>query len=182
MPQPTPSPAEAPYRPGGLEDPRPRSFLVVLGCRVGPLGLSPAARRRCVAAFQRWQQEPGAWVVVSGGKRWEGTSEADAMARFLVDEGVPSHCIIRESLSLNTFENAFYSSQILRHFGTLSLTLVTSSTHMPRALRAFQRQGLQPTPTTAASMTDDDRPSTRQQLFSLGAEALQRPLARLWAL
>lgn len=77
-------------------------------------------------------------IVVSGGGGNE-MSEAEAMRIFLIDLGVPAQAIVTEAESLNTIEN-------IRHVRTLvkdgRLALVTSASHMPRALRLARLAGL----------------------------------------
>jgi len=77
-------------------------------------------------------------IIVSGGGRAE-MSEAVAMRIFLTDLGVPLEAIALEGDSLNTIEN-------IRQVRTLvkdgRIALITSASHMPRALRLARIAGL----------------------------------------
>ncbi len=87
-------------------------------------------------------------VVLSGGFDPEisAFSEADAMASFLKDLGVPSAALRLEGQSITTAQNAQYVSQILqpnieKNMGGIKhILLVTSAIHMHRAKALFEDQ------------------------------------------
>jgi len=60
------------------------------------------------------------------------------------DYGVNVHWIGNQAG--DTFQNAYFSSRILRPAGVKSILLVTSSTHMWRASHEFTATGLEATP------------------------------------
>lgn len=104
----------------------------------------------------RIARRTGLPLLVSGGLARDGhPPEAILMMQALeADFGVPVRWV--ESDSRNTFDNARYSSQILRASGLRRILLVSHAWHMPRALWAFGRFGLQVTPAPTAFETDDD--------------------------
>lgn len=82
------------------------------------------------------------WIVVAAGNRpgHEGEQvEADAIAEFLVQLGVPDRAIVRERASRTTRENAVNAKPILQALGARRVLLVTSAMHMPRALKTFEK-------------------------------------------
>lgn len=87
-------------------------------------------------------------VVLSGGFDPEisAFSEADAMASFLKDLGVPSDALRLEGQSITTAQNAQYVAQILqpnieKNMGGIKhILLVTSAIHMHRAKALFEDQ------------------------------------------
>jgi uncharacterized SAM-binding protein YcdF (DUF218 family) len=112
--------------------------VCVLGCRIG----SEALGRRVRAAAEAWRAlsgHVGGKVVACGGRRWDGIAEADAMARLLHDDGVPDAKIVRESRSLDTFENASEAAKIC---ADKPVILVTCEWHLPRARLLFERAGI----------------------------------------
>ena len=118
--------------------------IVVLGCRPvhGSLGeLRGALGRRVNAARERWRRG-GTWLLVSGGRTWDGVVEADAMRDALVRLGVPGSSIVRERCSLTTRDNARRSAALLQRLGVGTLTLVTCAWHMRRASAFFRCEGL----------------------------------------
>lgn len=84
-------------------------------------------------------------IIVSGGNpRAEAggaavMSEAQAMRIFLLDLGVPGGAIVIEDGSLNTIQNIRGVRELVKGG---RVALVTSASHMPRALRLARTAGL----------------------------------------
>lgn len=76
-------------------------------------------------------------------------SEADEMAYLLTFMGIPEERIWLEETSENTFENARNVSAMLREKGINKVILCTSAIHMPRAMAAFEKQGIEVLPAPA---------------------------------
>ncbi|MCC6645067.1 MAG: YdcF family protein [Polyangiaceae bacterium] len=114
--------------------------IVVLGCRVGSMSPETAAGRRVSVAAAAWR--PGTWIIASGGRRWDGVAEADAMRAALMALGVPGGSIVRELVSLSTRENAARSAALLRALGVGEVQVATCDWHLPRALRELARAGV----------------------------------------
>jgi uncharacterized SAM-binding protein YcdF (DUF218 family) len=111
-----------------------------------------ALARRLDAAARAWADGAGAHtvVVVSGGRRWGSTIEADVMASELSSRGVPERAIVRERCSLSTFDNARFSAAILGRRGVTRADVVTCGWHLPRAMALFSRNGIEVRPVAAA--------------------------------
>ena len=117
--------------------------LVLLGCRVGRNGTLPgAAQRRAARAAEAWQEGCAPVIVVSGGRRWSGVTEADALRRQLLADGVPSEAVLLERRSRSTRENARYTADLLRARSATRVGVVSCDWHLPRAVSAFRRHGL----------------------------------------
>ena len=85
------------------------------------------------------------YVLVSGGNLpWTRVvrPEADFVAGILEELGVPRTAIVTETKSVTTRENAVNVSAILQGRGWKTALLVTSGAHMPRAMAAFRRVGI----------------------------------------
>lgn len=124
-------------------------MICVLGCgfQVGGGDLLPGALLRRVSAAARVARELAArgervLVVASGGRRWHGVVEADAMRAELLRAGVAPEAVVRERCSLSTRENARFTAALLRRRGVERVTVVTCDWHLPRAIAAFRRTGL----------------------------------------
>lgn len=85
------------------------------------------------------------WLVVSGGSGdplHEGAREADFLARFAEECGVPARAILVERDSRTTAENAAFTAKLLKERGIRTTFLVTSALHMRRAAACFRKAGV----------------------------------------
>lgn len=79
-----------------------------------------------------------------------GDPEAFAMRSVLMGSfNIPVRWM--DSKSRNTHDNALYSASILKGAGIDRILLVTSATHMPRAVREFRSAGVQVVPAPTSS-------------------------------
>lgn len=65
------------------------------------------------------------------------------MKGLAVRLGVPEQAVLTEQHSRNTYENAIGAKRLL---GEASILLVTSASHIPRAVGVFRSQGMKVTP------------------------------------
>ena len=89
---------------------------------------------------------PGVPVVVSGGNGsgfpdQSRLTEAAAMRKLLVEDGVNADRVVMEDRSRNTFENAFYSKEVAKPQAGQVWLLVTSANAVPRAVGCFRHVG-----------------------------------------
>lgn len=89
----------------------------------------------------------GTSVLACGGRRWDGVTEADEIARLLQENGVDPSKITKERESHDTFENALEAKKIL---GDKPVVLVTCSWHLRRARLLFERAGIRVVGTVGA--------------------------------
>jgi uncharacterized SAM-binding protein YcdF (DUF218 family) len=116
---------------------------------------------RLAAAARAWLSARAPVVILSGGNGGREGSEAARMRTAILRLGVPEHVIVLEEHSRNTEDNARNSARVARNIGVQRILLVTSSLHMPRALRLFRNTGLDvipvPVPERALRRTWRDR-------------------------
>ena len=97
-------------------------------------------------------------VVLSGGALEGDVSEARGMAHAIRQQGVPENALILENSSRTTYENAALTEDTLKSRGIGKVLLVTSALHMPRAMAAFSKQGVEaiaaPAPPQIVAPTD----------------------------
>ena len=142
----------APVRP---EDAPQAGAIVLLGGAIAPpypplywMDLNEAADR-IVHASRLWRAGKAPIIVVSGGGGpFTGGPQvpADAMADLLVEWGIPRDALVLERRSRNTWENALYSKELLDARGIHDVLVVTSASHMTRALAVFRTLGLHAIP------------------------------------
>ena len=108
--------------------------------------IGPMTTERVRAGVQL-AKRTGLPVLVSGGVLSAGTPPiADSMARVMADE-FATKVRWRENRSLDTWQNAVFSAQMLKAEGVTSVYLVTTSWHMARSVLAFEKAGMLVTPT-----------------------------------
>jgi len=101
---------------------------------------------RCVHAARLYRRAGGCPVLVTGGKLdpdRPGPTLARAMADFLIDLGVNPADLLLEERSTTTYENAFYSCELLKKRGFKRVALATDAMHMFRASRCFHALGIE---------------------------------------
>ena len=81
-----------------------------------------------------------------------GPKEAAEMKRLALRLGVPEEAIVVEDRSRTTYENAVEVKGILGH---ASILLVTSASHVPRAVALFRKQGLETTASPCGYLAKD---------------------------
>lgn len=118
--------------------------IMTLGCAVhGTIPSQPLAAR-LDAAIEEYEKNPSAFMLVSGGQGFqEEISEGEAMARYLIEKGIPEDKIIKEDKSTSTSENFRFSKEILdERFDSYSIAIVTNDFHLYRAHSIAKLEGL----------------------------------------
>ncbi len=122
-------------------------LVVVLGARVYPDGRpGPALQRRVERGARALRDGVAPVIVCTGGKRWNGHSEALRMREELLRLGIDDAQVLLEPFALSTAENALFSSRLMRLHGWRRAAVVTCPWHMERALHDFRRCGVQAEP------------------------------------
>lgn len=98
---------------------------------------------KAMLVYQKAPTPP--YLIPSGGRGDdEKISEAEAMKKYLIENGIPEDHILAEDQSTTTFENLVNSKKIIDARGGRCYTaLVTSNYHVYRALRYCRKVGLQ---------------------------------------
>lgn len=120
--------------------------LIVLGAGLHEDVPSRPLRYRLDKAVQYHKINPDAYLVVSGGQgAYEAVTEAEAMRRYLLEQGVDASKIICETNATSTRENFMYSKQLLDELcgSSYKTAYVTNSFHIYRAGRLAKSVGLQ---------------------------------------
>lgn len=112
-----------------------------------------AAADRMTKAIMLHRQQPQAMLIFSGFSGMlvpRGWNEAEVTRRLLAELGVSESGVLFEVTSRNTWENAVNSLKVAVPQPGSRWILVTSASHMPRAVAAFNAagwEGLIPYPT-----------------------------------
>ena len=128
--------------------PRSKDFDYVIIHGAGLINgekVSKLLQQRLDKAILVYRKDPSPTKLIpSGGKGSdESISEAEAMKRYLLEQGIPERDIIMEDKSTTTLENLKFSKDIIdSREGRKYTALVTSNYHVYRALRYCRRVGL----------------------------------------
>ncbi|MEX0431555.1 ElyC/SanA/YdcF family protein [Spiribacter insolitus] len=172
----TPVEVGAPDNPTDQALPRGVAAIVVLGGGAVddpslPLTaqLSPTSLQRLIEGIRLWRLRPDALLVTSGALP-RGRSQAAIAADLAVLLGVPREQIRRLPAARNTAEEAAAYAALAANVSDDSasgdevrgLTLrqpvvVSSASHLPRAIAEFKSQGLEPLPAPTAHRASPQR-------------------------
>jgi len=129
------------------------AWIVVLGggteadARLPPLAsLTDASLARVAEGVRLHRMVPGSRLMVSGGTVAGTVPMARTMAAAAVSLGVDPAEMVIEDRPRNTAQEAVRTAQWAQG---RPVVLVTSASHMPRAVRLFEAQGLQVIPAPA---------------------------------
>ncbi|GGB46971.1 YdcF family protein [Fictibacillus barbaricus] len=122
--------------PDGL--PQKDHAIVILGYALADDGtMKQTLIERLNAGLKIAERYPNSKIIVSGGVPKQGVTEAGAMSEWLISKGIAKERIILEDKSTDTVENGLFSTAKLEDAGLKDVTLVTSASHMRRALTVF---------------------------------------------
>jgi uncharacterized SAM-binding protein YcdF (DUF218 family) len=138
-------PLERQYPPPAYESLPRVGYIVVLGSSFSPSrgipvtgALDEDGLARIVEGVRLVRKLGGAQLVVSGGAPPGRAAPADGYAQLARDLGIPQDSIVVLDKALDTAQEARAIAQRLGHSPFL---LVTSASHMPRALEQMTRAG-----------------------------------------
>ena len=144
---------ESRYSPPQLTSSDRFDAIVVLGGGVEEKGsLRPTtepssySRNRTTCGVDLYQQGYAPTLVLTGGDArifGTGPQEAVQMKRWAVRLGVPESATKIDTEARNTYENATGTKRLI---GPASILLVSSASHLPRAVPVFTKQGFRVTP------------------------------------
>ncbi len=124
-------------------------YIIILGCAIRKDGTpTPLLRGRVDRALQFEREQfaktgKHAKFVPSGGQGSdEIISEAESMKRYLVEQGVPKEQIVKESKSVNTYQNMLFSKQVIENDAKsedVSIGFSTTNYHVFRGYTLARR-------------------------------------------
>jgi len=109
--------------------------------------------KRTWEALRLYHKLPNVKIITSGYALHDQISEAYKTAKLLSESGVKKSDILTQSNVKDTQEEA---KEMKKRVGEKAFILVTSAYHMPRAMRFFQQEGLNPIPAPADFNNPDE--------------------------
>lgn len=134
------------HREARREAPGNLDAVIVLGAGLRGERPTRILRQRMDAAIAYMEQNAHTIAILSGGQgEGESIPEAEAMARYFEERGLPAQRFIKEGASTSTIENFECSEKIIREqFGAdASIGYVTTGFHIYRAGRVAASQGIE---------------------------------------
>lgn len=110
---------------------------------------------RLIQAIRLWKQGKVKRILFTGGSGsilHQNIKEGELIARMMQHLGVPDSVVMIENISKNTHENAVETRKLLDssnpgwHDLDMKILLVTSASHMNRAVACFKMEGMSVTP------------------------------------
>jgi len=120
--------------------------VIVLGAGIRGDRVTLPLKMRLDKAVEYHQKNPDAIIVVTGGQGLqEIVTEAFAMEKYLIQNGVEKNKIIKEEKATSTFENMKYSKEILDNCfsNDYSVVVVTNNFHIFRGTTIAKDTGFE---------------------------------------
>ena len=120
--------------------------VIVLGAGLKGDKVSIPLKLRLDKAIEYHEKNPKAVIVVSGGQGFQETvTEAYAMEKYLIENGVDKSKIIKEEESTSTKENLKYSKEILNSYfkKEYKIVVVTNNFHIFRSVKMAKNEGFE---------------------------------------
>ena len=135
----------------------PRTAIVVLGLGLnGDGSMAAELVQRLRSAVAAAELSPDSPIIVTGGNPQNGITEAEAMRRWLIDNGIETDRIHAESTANSTVQNAQHATALAAEIGAESIVLATTPSHLRRAMSDFEIAGADVI--GAATTTPEDIP------------------------
>lgn len=115
----------------------PVEYIIVLGAGLDGYNVGKTLKSRLDKCIEYYNLNKGTNIIVSGGQgKDEVISEAEAMKRYLVKNGVDESKIIKEDKATTTLENMKFSKDILkdRNDEKEKVLIVTNEFHLTRSM------------------------------------------------
>ena len=118
--------------------------LIVLGAGIHGEEPTQNLKARLDIAIGYYEKNQNAVIIVSGGKGpQEDITEAQAMKKYLIEQGIPSSRILCEERATSTKENFEYSKIILDKYfdGNYCVAFISNDYHIYRAEKVASAYG-----------------------------------------
>jgi vancomycin permeability regulator SanA len=118
----------------------PAEVGIVLGAALWGDEPSPGLRERLDQSLRDYKAGKFQWFLLTGGLDTvtSNYTEAEGMANYLEQQGVPREKMLLENKATSTYENLKFSQEILEERGFTSVLIVTHTFHGNRAYEIAQ--------------------------------------------
>ncbi|MCP4177529.1 MAG: YdcF family protein [bacterium] len=121
---------------------RDKNAIVILGYALSNSSkkISPILEGRLKQGVKLFKMNPESVFVLSGGMPLAGVTESYVMKNWLLKKKISEDKVYIDDLSEDTVGNGICSVKILKKLKIKNVTLITSATHMRRALTIFTEE------------------------------------------
>ncbi len=127
--------------------------------------LTGTALLRLAEGIRIYKQLPGSKIVCSGYTASNRTSQAEMLANAAIELGVNPSDTIQLREPSNTFAEV---TSFKKRFGNAVPIIVTSASHMPRAMLICEKVGLRATPAPTDYLIKDDTLASKFDFYPSG--------------
>lgn len=118
-------------------------LIVVPGNTIAPDGTpSPRLRARLDTALALYTAQRARLIFVSGGIGEEGYDEAQSMAAYLINHGVPANSVIQDRFGVSTQATARNAAQFMVSVQLRRALVATQYFHVPRTKLLLEQNGV----------------------------------------
>ncbi|MBU8878780.1 YdcF family protein [Bacillus sp. FJAT-29790] len=122
-------------------------YLIVLGAKVNGEEMSLSLLYRARKALEYLEENPDTVVIVTGGQgKGEDITEAEALKRFFLENGMNENRILKEDLSTSTYENLTFTKDL---YEIDQAVIVSNDFHLYRSIKLAQKVGIKGYPLAA---------------------------------
>jgi uncharacterized SAM-binding protein YcdF (DUF218 family) len=134
--------------------------------------LSGVCLKRLLESIYIHNRLPETKLLLTGRSAFKGVKpQAEMMGDVAREWGVGPEDIVLETKASDTKDHAIYVHEIV---GKDKFILVTSAAHMPRAMRLFRNQGMEPIPAPTDYMVMEREAGLRIGMFFPSAGSLEK--------
>ncbi|HJO95258.1 MAG TPA: ElyC/SanA/YdcF family protein [Victivallales bacterium] len=121
---------------------RENNAIVILGYALSDNGggISPVLEGRLKQGLKLFKLNPNSVIILSGGMPIGGVTESYVMKNWLLNKNVPNDKVYIDDLSEDTVGNGICTVNILKILEIKNATLITSASHIRRALAIFAEE------------------------------------------
>ncbi len=128
---------------GLFDESQKADVIVVLGNKVEKNGeVSVRLQSRLDKAIELFLAAKANTIIVSGGVGDEGFDEAQVMASYLTEKGIPASAIIQDNKGYSTYDTAMQAKSIMAAHEWGSSIVVSQYFHISRTKLAFKKFGI----------------------------------------
>ncbi|MBM7703808.1 YdcF family protein [Metabacillus iocasae] len=129
------------YQAAHKDVPAHADYVMILGAKVNGETMSLSLSNRAQEALAYAKENPDTKVITTGGQGpGEDITEAEAVARYLIKNGIDEKRIVKEDASTSTYENFLFTKK-LAHIENKTFVVVSNDFHLYRASIIAKRQG-----------------------------------------